>query len=168
MERRAAIQMRAAPGRRLEGLAAPFNQEARIGAFREIIPPGAFAGSLAAGAMCWPWSTTTRAGCSAAPPPTLRLRETTRGLEFDLDLEDHARRRYPRPGRARRPRRGQHRLPGRAGAWPARDRRELRAVKLMEISIVHAHPAYAETEVSVRSRPSRSDERRLRLKVAAL
>lgn len=41
MERRAFCEVRAA-GRRLEGYAATFNTEARIGGFVETIQPGAF------------------------------------------------------------------------------------------------------------------------------
>lgn len=74
----------------LRGLAAPFDtlsgaisEEGRT--FRELIRPGAFARSLAArpvvalaGHRTWPPLGSTRAG-------TLALRETDRGLEFELD-----------------------------------------------------------------------------------
>jgi phage head maturation protease len=36
--------------------------------------------------------------------------------------------------------------------WPAADRRELRAVDLIEITLVSAFPAYSQTEVSARTR----------------
>ena len=48
VERRAITELRAA-GRKLEGYAARFNVEARIGDFTEVIRSGAFAGSLAVG-----------------------------------------------------------------------------------------------------------------------
>ncbi|MFM9937529.1 MAG: HK97 family phage prohead protease, partial [Novosphingobium sp.] len=57
-------------------------------------------------------------------------------------------------------------------AWPARDRRELRAVDLLEISVVHSHPAYDRTEVHARSRLVATDAqaraRRLRRAMADL
>jgi phage head maturation protease len=37
-------------------------------------------------------------------------------------------------------------------AWPARDRRELQSVELIEVSVVHSHPAYAGTSIATRSR----------------
>ena len=37
-------------------------------------------------------------------------------------------------------------------AWPARDKRTLETVKLLEISVVHAWPAYEQTSVSARAR----------------
>lgn len=171
MERRAATELRAASGRRLEGLAAPFDREARIGHFQEIIRPGAFAGSLAAGADVLALVDHDKGrllGRTASG--TLRLRESARGLEFDLDVPETA------LGNdilvmAQRGDLGGASIGFRAEkeAWPTRGRRELRAVKLLEISIVHAHAAYADTSVSVRCRPSEDDERRLlRLKVAAL
>ena len=48
LEVRAAVELRAA-GRRLEGLAAVFGTETRIGGFTEFIRPGAFAASLRSG-----------------------------------------------------------------------------------------------------------------------
>jgi phage head maturation protease len=47
-------------------------------------------------------------------------------------------------------------------AWPTRDRRELRAADLIEVSIVQAHPAYAQTSVSARSQALAADGDRLR------
>lgn len=171
MERRAAVELRAASGRRLEGLAAPFNREARIGAFTEVIRPGAFAATLAGGAdvlALVDHDSGRLLGRTASG--TLRLRETTRGLEFDLDLpktslgEDIL-------ALAERGDLGGASIGFRADkeAWPSRDRRELRAVTLLEISVVHAWPAYSETELSVRARPTDDDvRRRLRLRLVAL
>lgn len=47
-------------------------------------------------------------------------------------------------------------------AWPAADRRELRAVDLVEISIVHAWPAYSATSVQARARGAEADAARAR------
>ena len=89
IERRAAVEVRAASGRRLVGLAAPFNSPTQIGGFREVILPGSFRASLASGADVRALVDhdddkllgRTRSG-------TLRLAETGKGLEFELDVPD--------------------------------------------------------------------------------
>jgi len=152
-ERRAAIEMRAA-GRRLEGYAAVFNTEAPIGRFIEVIRPGAFTASLAARADIVALVDhdrgrllgRTRAG-------TLRLSEDSRGLAFDLDLPETT------LGRdilalAERGDIGGASFAFRATdeAWPTPGRRELRAVHLLDVSIVHSFPAYSQTAVTARDR----------------
>lgn len=50
IERRAAVELRAVAGRKLQGYAAVFNTRADImGLFTETVAPGAFAASLASG-----------------------------------------------------------------------------------------------------------------------
>jgi HK97 family phage prohead protease len=168
LERRAAIELRAVTGRRLEGLAAPFDSETRVGTFREVIRPGAFTKTLSSGADILalvdhhPGQLLGRSSSG-----TLRLTETTRGLEFSIDVPE------TQLGNdvlalAQRGDIGGASIGFRAEqeAWPARDRRELRAVRLIEISIVHAHAAYRGTSVSVRSAITADDiKRRLRLAV---
>lgn len=156
IERRAAaLELRAA-GRKLEGYAATFGAEARIGDFTETIAQGAFKASLSNGGDKLALVdhdpgrvlARTRSG-------TLRLAEDSRGLAFDLDVPDTA------AGNdvlalAQRgdvggmsfgfmvPKDGEH--------WSG-NRRSLRAIDLREISVVLAWPAYPDTMVAVRSRP---------------
>lgn len=171
VERRAACELRAATGRRLIGLAAPFDREARVSGFTEIIRPGAFAKTLGAGADILalvdhdPGRLLGRTISN-----TLRLSESNRGLEFEIDVPE------TQLGNdilalAARGDIGGASIGFRATqeAWPSRDRRELRAVQLMEISVIHSHAAYRDTHVSVRSRPVPDDiRRRLKLRVLAL
>lgn len=152
-ERRAASELRAA-GRRLQGYAATFGSEARIGNFVETIQPGAFRSSLLSGrdvlALVDHDNTRllgrTRAG-------TLTLAEDGKGLAFSIEVPNTT------LGAdilalASRGDLGGMSFSFRAvdEGWPRADRRELRAVDLLEISVVQSFPAYSETEVHVRSR----------------
>lgn len=151
-ERRAALEVRAA-GRRLEGYAATFGTPAPIGAFTETILPGAFRASLAAGRdvlALVDHDPSRLLGRTAAG--TLRLAEDARGLRFEIDLPD------TQLGRdvlvlAERRDLGGMSFGFRAtdDAWPSANKRELRAVDLLEISVVHAFPAYAQTTVATRA-----------------
>lgn len=147
-----AIELRT-KGKRLEGYAATFNTETRIGgAFIETIAPGAFAASIASGSDILalvdhdPGRVLGRTRSK-----TLRLMEDTKGLAFDLDLPD------TQAGRdvltlAERGDLGGMSFGFRAIEAPRHgDRRELRRVELFEISVVSAWPAYPETEVQARS-----------------
>jgi HK97 family phage prohead protease len=156
-ERRAlAIEVRA-KGRKLEGYAATFGVEARIGAVVETIRRGAFGASLAdkRDVLALVDHDLTRV-LARTRSGTLRLAEDTRGLAFDLDLPDTSHGRdvlalaerndlggmsfafKPRPG----------------GDLRNRDRRELTAVDLYEISVVQSFPAYEGTVVTARSVPA--------------
>jgi HK97 family phage prohead protease len=151
-ERRAAIELRA-EGRRLAGYAAVFNTETRIGGFRELVRPGAFAATLASGADVLALADHDPARLLARTRSgTLRLAEDSRGLAFDLDLPD------TQLGRdllalAERGDIGGASFGFRMvrETWPASDLRELHELRLMEISVVQAHPAYAATEVQARA-----------------
>jgi HK97 family phage prohead protease len=156
MERRAfQIEVRAAQGnpRRLEGFAATFDSEARVGDFIEVIRPGAFKATLASGAdilaLCDHDPTRvlgrTRSG-------TLRLTENQRGLAFEIDVPDTT------LGRdvlalAERGDTGGMSFGFRAvdEFWSG-NRRELRAVELREISVVSAWPAYSNTSIEARAK----------------
>lgn len=156
VERRAAaLEVRAA-GRKLEGYAATFGAEARIGSFRETIARGAFAASLANGGDKLALVdhdpgrvlARTRSG-------TLRLAEDDRGLRFSLDVPE------TQAGNdvlalAQRGDVGGMSfgfIVQKGGeAWNG-DRRELRGVDLREISVVLAWPAYPDTTIAVRNRP---------------
>ena len=153
-ERRAvAAEVRAA-GRRLEGYAATFGSEARIGTFTESIRAGAFAETLAdqhdiIGLVDHDPARVlarTRSGM-------LALKEDAHGLAFALDVPDTA------AGNdvLALAKRGD--VGGMSFAFTVRangdnwtgDRRELRSVDLHEVSVVLAWPAYSNTTVNLRS-----------------
>jgi HK97 family phage prohead protease len=151
MERRAATELRAA-GRKLEGYAAVFDSPARVAGFTEIIKPGAFRASLEKRADVLalvdhdPSRLLARTGSG-----TLRLIEDSRGLQFEIDVPDTQLGRDVLALAERRDLGGMSfSFHPKMQAWPAQDRRELRAVDLIEVSIVQAFPAYAATSVSAR------------------
>lgn len=169
IERRAAVLEIRAAGRRLEGYAATFGAEARIGSFVETIAPGAFAASLADGGDKLALVdhdpgrvlARTRSG-------SLRLVEDTRGLRFDLDVPD------TQAGNdvlalAQRGDVGgmSFGFSVRKGgeAWKGQ-RRELRAVDLREISVVLAWTAYPDTTIATRNRPAAAPDATLRRALA--
>ena len=141
-------------GRRLEGHAALFDTEARIGAdLIETIAPGAFSTTLSERSDILALVdhdpsrvlARTRSG-------TLRLSEDAKGLAFDLDVPD------TQAGRDVLALAERGDLGGMSFGFTARDeaidgnRRELRAVDLFEISIVAAFPAYDGTTVTARAK----------------
>ncbi len=154
-ERRAAIEVRAVAGRRLEGYAAVFSTPAPIGPFFEVIRPGAFRASLLNPARDTLALVDHDEGrlLGRTSSGSLRLLEDARGLAFALDVPDTT------LGRdvlalAERGDLGGASFGFRVldEVWPAANQRELRAVELLEISIVHSWPAYAQTSVTARSR----------------
>lgn len=168
LERRQATELRA-NGRRLEGYAATFNSEARIGTFVETILPGAFRSALAddvlalldhdAGKVLG----RTRSG-------TLRLSEDSRGLAFSLDLPDTAAGRDALALAERGDLGGMSfgfNVPKGGESWTG-ERRTLRTVALKEISVVSAWPAYPDTSLALRARTGATDSRRRRLILAEL
>ena len=154
-ERRAATELRAV-GRQLQGVVARFNNPAMIGGqFQETILPGAFRVSLAKpGADILalvdhdPGRLLARTGSG-----TLRLNESAAGLEFSLDVPNTSLG-HDVLELAERGDIGGMSFGFRvvSEAWPKRDQRELRAVDLLECSVVHSWPAYSGTEVNARSR----------------
>ena len=162
-ERRALPVEVRARGRRLEGYAASFGIEARIGErFSETIRAGAFAASLRSGRDMLALVDhdpsrvlgRTRSG-------TLRLSEDARGLAFDLDIPD------TQAGRDVLALAERGDLGGMSFGFNATDeqwtgdKRELRAVELHEVSIVLAWPAYEGTVITARSRQSPAPKRDL-------
>lgn len=154
-ERRAAALELRAKGRWLEGYAATFGTEARIADFSEVIAPGAFSRTLSSNpdilALVDHDSgrvlARTRSG-------TLRLSEDSKGLAFDLDVPDTT------IGRDILEMAARSDLGGMSFAftvdkggeqWQG-NKRELRSVKLMEISVVQAFPAYDGTIVQARQK----------------
>lgn len=168
MERRALqIELRASGNpRRLEGFAATFDSEARVGDFVEIIRPGAFTASLANGAdiLALVDHDPSRV-LGRTKSGTLRLTENQRGLAFTIDIPDTT------LGRDTLALAERGDLGGMSFGFRAVDeywngnRRELRAVELKEISVVGAWPAYTNTRVEARAhnlkdRPARWFRRR--------
>ena len=150
----------AAGNRTLTGYAAVFNSEANLGQFSEIVRPGAFAKSLAAGSNIRALYHhdgsallgTTRGG-------TLQLCEDAKGLAFTLALPDTSH------GRdlAILVDRGDvagcsfgFRVADGGERWEERGStmvRELLQIELHEITLT-SDPAYQDTTVAMRSRPS--------------
>ena len=138
-------------GRKLTGLAAPFNTETRINDFREVIRPGAFRTTLESGKdiLCCADHDMTRV-LGRTKSGTLHLEERSDGLHFTLEVPDtqlgrdllHLAQRNDVGGVSI----GFHAI---ADTWEG-DLRELRQVELVEISIVSAHAAYP-TTVEARS-----------------
>ncbi|WP_237152388.1 HK97 family phage prohead protease [Oryzibacter oryziterrae] len=155
-ERRAALLEIRAKGRKIEGYAATFGTETRIGArFTEVIAPGAFSASLKTNGDILALVDHDPARVLARTRSgTLRLSEDTRGLAFSLDLPDTT------AGRDVLALAERGDLGGMSFGFAVRDggehwqgdHRELRAVDLFEVSIVSAFPAYPDTTIAARSR----------------
>ncbi len=161
-EHRAAVELRAVAGRRLTGLAAVFGVPATIGGrFTEVIARGAFRASLAAPGADILALVDHDFGrlLARTASGTLRLAEDGRGLRFELDLPPTT------LGNDVLALAERGDLGGMSFAFrttderwsPARDRRELRAVELVEISVVHSHPAYTQTTVQARAHAGAAD-----------
>ena len=159
LERRAAAEVHAA-GRRLAGYAAVFDAPTRIGdRFTETIKPGAFRASLANPKSDPVMLVDHDAGkmLGRRSSGTLRLHEDGRGLAFECDVPDTAIGRDLLTMVQRGDCRGcsfGFRVVDEG--WPAADRRELRAVDVIEVSAVHCWPAYDATSIAVRARPAAS------------
>ena len=159
LELRAAFELRAV-GRKLEGYAATFGTPAKIGQFTETIRAGAFRASLlnpSADVLALVDHDPGRL-LARTSSGTLRLSEDARGLAFSLDVADTQLGRDVLTMAERRDLGGcSFGFRVKDEAWPAADQRELRAVELIEISIVHSHPAYSATSVQARSRATSHD-----------
>jgi HK97 family phage prohead protease len=157
LERRAAaVEIRTAGGRKLEGYAATFGSEARMGSIVETIAAGAFAASLADGSDKLALVDHDPARLLARTRSgTLRLVEDTRGLAFSLDAPDTP------AGRDVLALAERGDLGGMSFAFRVRpdgerwsgQRRELRSVDLAEISVISSFPAYPDTSIAARHRP---------------
>lgn len=153
LERRTFCEVRTA-GRRIEGYAATFGAEARIGSdFTEVIAPGAFRASLGGDVLALfdhdPGKVLgrTRSG-------TLRLKEDSKGLAFSLDLPDTVAGRDVQALAERGDLGGMSfgfLIPKGGEAWQG-SKRTLRTVDLKEISVVSAWPAYPDTSLALRNR----------------
>lgn len=169
MELRAAAEFRAA-GRKLEGYAAVFDSPAPIGAFTEVVRPGAFRASLLTPGRDVLALVDHDPGrlLARTNSGTLRLAEDGKGLAFSLDVPD-TQLGHDVLALAQRGDLGGCSFGFRVKdeGWPARDRRELLAVDLIEISIVHAFAAYSDTSVQARMRVVQADSVRQRRRFLA-
>ena len=155
IERRRAADLSVAPGRRrLVGYAAVFGQETRISDFTEVIRPGAFTASLKGRDILALVDHDPSRLLARTKSGTLRLDEDSKGLRFELDLPDTT------EGRDLLALAERGDIGGmsfgftvaRSGERWYGKKRELRAVTLHEISVVHAWPAYQGTSVEPRAR----------------
>lgn len=139
-------------GRQLIGVAAPYATETRINDFREVIAAGAFARTLSEqrDILALADHDPTRV-LGRTKSGTLTLRETAQGLEYALTLPDTSVGNDIRELAARGDIGGVS-MGFRAirDSWQG-NLRTLHEVELHEISIVSAHPAYADTTVTLRS-----------------
>jgi HK97 family phage prohead protease len=153
LERRAVTELRVRE-RKLEGYAARFGAEARIGDFVETIAPGAFAASLTAqrDILALVDHDMTRV-LARTRSGTLKLAEDASGLAFEICVPD------TQPGRdvlalAERGDLGGmsfgFMVPAGGERWSGK-RRTLSAIDLREISVVSAWPAYEGTAVHARA-----------------
>ena len=139
-------------GRQLIGVAAPYGAETRINDFREVIAAGAFTRTLAEQRDILALADHDPAKVlGRTKSGTLALRETAQGLEYTLTLPDTSVGNDIRE-LAHRGDIGGVSMGFRAvrDSWSG-DLRTLHEVELHEISIVSAHPAYADTTVTLRS-----------------
>lgn len=153
-KRAAALEIRS-NGRKLEGYAATFGTEARIGSFRETIRAGAFSRALAEkrDVLALVDHDASRV-LARTKSGTLRLAEDTRGLAFALDVPDTQAGRDVLALAERGDLGGMSfgfRVPAGGDVWSG-EARELVKVDLFEISVVQAFPAYEGTTVDARSR----------------
>ncbi len=156
LERRVATELRVA-GRRLEGYAAKFGAEAKIGSFTETIAPGAFGESLRAGkdvlALVDHNPTALLARTSTG---TLTLKEDDAGLAFSINVPD------TQAGRDVLVLADRGDLGGMSFGFVATrerwdgKRRTLNAIDLREVSVVSAWPAYEGTEIAARSQAAQA------------
>lgn len=153
MERRAAAEFQH-KARRLEGYAAVFGVETRIGAIREVVAPGAFRASLdnTSRDVVALWDHNPGVLLARQRSGSLRLSEDSRGLSFSLDLPDTQAGRDVRALAERGDLGGMSfgfQLPP-EGMTREGDLCILRAVDLLEISVVSSWPAYPTTVVEAR------------------
>jgi HK97 family phage prohead protease len=145
-------------GRRLTGYASVFGVDTRIGSFVEQVAPGCFRSSLDAGAdvLCLV-DHDPSALLGRTKSGTLTLGEDARGLAFSVQLPN-TQLASDTLALVERNDCGGCSIGFRLlqDDWPAPDRRVLRSVELVEVSIVRAFPAYPSTTVVARSWATRT------------
>jgi uncharacterized protein len=154
LEMRAVSELRS-QGRTLQGYAAKFGVEARIGDFVEVLSAGAFAASLGSKKDILAMVDHDRSKVLARTKSgTLKLAEDSTGLAFELSVPDTQAGRDVLALAERGDLGGMSFgfiVPKGGERW-ADNRRTLTAVDLHEISIVSAWPAYPLTSVTARTR----------------
>jgi HK97 family phage prohead protease len=170
--RAVSAELRVTSGRTLLGHAAVWDRPALIGGrFTEIVRRGAFAAHLASGADVFLLAhhdfsqPLARTGNGS-----LQLREDAKGLAFEATLpETRAADDILALARSGTIAGASFafRVPAGGDVWPARDRRELHQLELIEVSAV-TQPAYADTTISARSIGHDEASARLRYRLAAL
>lgn len=156
MERRGAIEFRAAAGNRLEGFAAVYNSLSEdLGGFVEVIRPGAFSRSLSAKPdVLALFDHDARHVLGRTKAGTLRLEDDAKGLRFSIDVPQ------TQTGRDLLVSVGRGDISGASFAFTTKEDRwlpgnsgmlrELLDVDLLDVTIT-ANPAYPETEVARRA-----------------
>ncbi len=165
IETRAVTEYRAT-GRRLEGYAAKFGTEARIGDVVETIAAGAFAASLSTkrDILALVDHDQTRV-LARTKSGNLKLTEDSQGLQFDLSLPE------TQAGKDVLTLAERGDLGGMSFGFTVNkdgerwtgNHRELRSVNLVEISVVSAWPAYPGTVVVPRAKTPRLNMAKLYL-----
>ena len=158
LEKRAGSLEVTANARRLEGYAAVFNVETRVGSFNETILPGAFKAALAGDIIALADHDQTRV-LGRTKSNTLRLNEDSHGLAFSLDVPETQAGRDLLALAERGDLGGMSfgfTIPKGGDSWSG-SKRELRTIGLREISIVSAWPAYPQTTVAARSHSGATD-----------
>ena len=157
LEERAVLELRARD-RKLEGYAARFGVEAKIGNFVETIQRGAFRASLDSGRDIVALADHDRAAVLARTRSgTLRLAEDATGLEFSIAVPDTQRGRDILALAERGDLGGMSfgfLVPEGGEAWSG-NKRTLTAIDLREVSVVSAFPAYDGTTVAARAKAPR-------------
>jgi uncharacterized protein len=164
VEHRAVSELRT-EGRKLIGVAAPFGVETRLGDITEVIHPAAFSATLRDGhdVVAIVDHDPTRL-LARTRSGSLRLSETQQGLAFELDVPPTSLGQDVLALAERRDLGGMSfgfRVSRPDGERWHGSRRELRSVDLIEVSVVHAFPAYTSTSIQARSKvPFRMTARR--------
>jgi HK97 family phage prohead protease len=154
VETRAAIEVRAAAGRRLEGMAAVYGVPTNLpGGIIEVLQAGIFSASLRSGAdvlFCCDHDLTRVLG--RVRSGTLQLHDTPAGLAFSVALPDTSAGRDAWELASRGDMGGASiAMRVRADRWEG-TRRTVIDAELFECSAVSSHPAYQQTVVTARSR----------------
>jgi HK97 family phage prohead protease len=156
MERRQAIELRAAAGNRLEGYAAVFNSPSQdLGGFVEVIRPGAFTRALSENPdVLALFDHDARHVLGRTTAGTLALTEDAKGLRFAIDMPP------TQTGKDLLVSVGRGDIKGASFAFVARRDnwisgnagmlRELTEVDLLDVTVT-ANPAYADTSVARRA-----------------
>lgn len=163
IEHRFATEWRAS-GRKLSGYAVRFGVETRIGNFVEKVSRCAFDATLASGRDVLALVDHDQKSLLARTKSgSLRLRTDENGLAFDLDLADTSLSRDVLALAERGDLGGMSfgfTVPSGGEVWQG-NVRELRAITLYEISVIHSWPAYEGTSIAARNRADDDGRRQL-------